>query len=342
MDEDNYYEDYDDEQEYQMEQINLLDYQNPLERYSQREFQIRYRFSKETVIWIVREIAEEITRKATAIPALLQICIALRFFCTGSYQICIGDMEGASQPSVSRIIRSVSTSIAKMKNRFIYIPTAGKLAQINLKFRELSRINGVMGAIDCTHVRIMSPGGENAVNYVNRKGFYSINVQVVTVPDLKFINIVARYPGSAHDSRIFQNSKLYEQFQSGQIPGILLGDGGYPAKPFLLTPVLNPQTQAEMNYNLHHAKARNVVERSFGVFKKRFSCLGPDSRLRLKVDTVLRVIMACSILHNLAIERNENEELSEKEDEGAFNQGTGSDNVSGAAFRRTIIHNYFA
>jgi hypothetical protein len=37
---------------------------------------------------------------------------------------------------------------------------------------------GVMGAIDCTHVRIQGPS-EYENNYINKKGFPSINVQAV-------------------------------------------------------------------------------------------------------------------------------------------------------------------
>ena len=35
-----------------------------------------------------------------------------------------------------------------------------------------------------------------------------MNVQTVCSHDLKFTHIVARWPGSVHDSRIFRNSSL--------------------------------------------------------------------------------------------------------------------------------------
>ncbi|KAH7940443.1 hypothetical protein HPB49_000233 [Dermacentor silvarum] len=40
----------------------------------------------------------------------------------------------------------------------------------------------VTGCIDCTHVRIKSPGGDDAEVFRNRKGYFSFNVQV-TSPD---------------------------------------------------------------------------------------------------------------------------------------------------------------
>ena len=66
------------------------------------------------------------------------------------------------------------------------------LASLKTKFYEIARFPGVIGAIDCTHIAIQSPGGDNAEQFRNRKGYFSINVQAVCGPDLRFHNVVAR------------------------------------------------------------------------------------------------------------------------------------------------------
>ncbi|KAH9374441.1 hypothetical protein HPB48_017097 [Haemaphysalis longicornis] len=38
---------------------------------------------------------------------------------------------------------------------------------------------GVTGCIECTHVRIKSPGGDTAEVFRNKKGVFSINVQPI-------------------------------------------------------------------------------------------------------------------------------------------------------------------
>ncbi|KAH7981391.1 hypothetical protein HPB49_023647 [Dermacentor silvarum] len=49
----------------------------------------------------------------------------------------------------------------------------------------------------------------------------------ITGPDQQFYDVVASWPGSAHDSRIFDSSCARVLYETGAIPGILLGDMGY-------------------------------------------------------------------------------------------------------------------
>lgn len=74
----------------------------------------------------------------------------------------------------------------------------------------------------------------------------SINVQTISTADLLISEIVARWPGSTHDSAIYQNSNTYSRFERGVYgTGYLLGDSGYPLKVYfqhfdIFTGVLAP------------------------------------------------------------------------------------------------------
>jgi len=47
-------------------------------------------------------------------------------------------------------------------------------------------------AMDCTHIPISSPGGENAEVFRNGKGWMSFNVQLIVGPDIEIYDVVAR------------------------------------------------------------------------------------------------------------------------------------------------------
>jgi nuclease HARBI1 len=111
---------------------------------------------------------------------------------------------------------------------------------------------GVIGCIDCTHIRIVRPKNEkDSEVYRNRHGVFSINVQAICNSDLRFTNVVAKWKGSTHDSRIFDNSRVMVALRDGIAPpGHLLGDGGYSSTPFLLIPFRVPSNPAQERYFL--------------------------------------------------------------------------------------------
>lgn len=91
-----------------------------------------------------------------------------------------GDMQGISQQSISKIARNVAEALARKAHLFINMPTTLEEQQETMRgFRRISNFPTVIGAIDCTHIRIRRVGGDMSEAYVNRKGYYSINVQVL-------------------------------------------------------------------------------------------------------------------------------------------------------------------
>ncbi|XP_050563583.1 putative nuclease HARBI1 [Spodoptera frugiperda] len=235
-------------------------------------------------------------------------------------QQCSGDFFGISKSAACKIIHLVSRVISTKLNYLITMPhTPAEIKEVVAKFYSIAKFPSVVGAIDCTHIRIVADGvrenedrlkietgtgGENAELYRNRKDVFSINVQVVADADLKIRNIVARWPGSVHDSTIFNNSQVKHLMNSGQLGWCcLLGERGYGLKQYLLTPLADPRTAAEKLYNESQIRTRNVVERTFGVWKRRFPCIG--SQLRIKLENVQPIIVSTAILHNICIMNRE-------------------------------------
>ncbi|CAG5033814.1 unnamed protein product [Parnassius apollo] len=111
--------------------------------------------------------------------------------------------------------------------------TLGDQQETIRRFRSICNFPSVLGTIDCTHIRAKRVGGDMSEGYVNRKGYYSINVQVVCDLNLKIRDIVARWRGSAHDSRVFNESTIKKRFERDDFPGTLLGDSGYACTAYI-------------------------------------------------------------------------------------------------------------
>lgn len=234
----------------------------------------------------------------------------------------LSDFVGLSPSTVGIVVNQVSCAIASKRDNFIFMPrNREELMKTFGKFFEIGTFPTVAGTIDCTHVKVSGQGGSDGELFRNRKQFFSINVQSVSNADLSFQDIVARWPGSTHDSHIFRQSRLKSRFEDGEFQqGLLLGDGGYKLETYLMTPIRNPRNDKECNYNRVQILVRNTVERKYGVWKRRFPCL--VFGLRCKLETALAVIVACAVVHNLCIQQKDEAPPVDVETERAVEETT--------------------
>ncbi|XP_067142706.1 putative nuclease HARBI1 [Centruroides vittatus] len=316
------------------------------------EFRSRFRLTKEATAWLCNELRDDLVRRKsrTVILPEVQLLITLQFFASGGFQRNVGDhcQLKVAQSTVSRIMPSVVNSIIRRLGHTISFPRSREQQlDVSSRFFIISQMPGVVGAIDCTHIAIKAPPASkyNEESFINRKGFHSINVQVVCDSQLRILNINPLYPGRTHDAFIWRNSTLRENFEDGVIGrGLwLLGDSAYPLETWLLTPVGNPSTAAELNYNAAHRKARNTIERCFGVLKQRFRCLDLKSAggLQYVPEKSAKIVMACAILHNICVAFNiPTEEIcgnDDDDDDDSINEIEHSANQNAVNVRQQLI-----
>uniref|UniRef100_A0A8D8R0E8 Nuclease HARBI1 n=1 Tax=Cacopsylla melanoneura TaxID=428564 RepID=A0A8D8R0E8_9HEMI len=110
--------------------------------------------------------------------------------------------------------------LSDFTHEFIKFPTNDELREVHTKFFNMRGFPGVSGVIDIPMWKSKA-GGENAEVFRNRKGYFSLNVQYVAGPDMEFYDVVCRWPGSAHDTRIFDSSYVKTRFEEGNIRGLL-------------------------------------------------------------------------------------------------------------------------
>ncbi|KAK5644346.1 hypothetical protein RI129_005646 [Pyrocoelia pectoralis] len=256
---------------------------NYLEEYDDFEFFKRFRIQKPTFVMLCDTIEHQITSatdRNNAIAPATKLFLALRFYATGNMLIAAGDYAGVSKTSACNIVTQVTEAIASLRPRYIKFPVTHAEKQIVKEdFYRIARFPHVIGAIDCTHVRINSPGGIEAERYRNRKGYFSWNVQTICDAKLRVTDIVARWSGSSHDQTIFSNSRIKGVLQNNEFgTSIILGDSGYANTNYLITPLGQTNTPAENLFNESHIRTRNCVERLYGVWKRRFPILSMGMR----------------------------------------------------------------
>lgn len=100
----------------------------------------------------------------------------LNLFLLGLYQS--KTVSKVSQPTVSRIIKTVTTLLSELKLRFIKIPAKNDLKIITKKFHEIGKLTDVFGCIGSTQIPVKCPGKAIADGYLNEDGYYSFRTFV--------------------------------------------------------------------------------------------------------------------------------------------------------------------
>ena len=104
------------------------------------------------------------------------------------------------------------------------MPSDEEGALNKIKFYEIGGIPNVIGVVDGTHILIKSPPKETQSLFICRKGGHSMNIQIVCDAFYRIIDIVAKFPGSTHDSFIWYSCGLRKKFVREHINGWLLGN----------------------------------------------------------------------------------------------------------------------
>ncbi|XP_062605623.1 putative nuclease HARBI1 [Saccostrea cucullata] len=283
----------------------LNDRSNPLEALNEAEVFDRYRFVPETIMFIVGLIQDQLlynSQRNNPLTPLYQVLVALRFYATGSFYLTLGDTLSVSKSTAGRAVRRVTDLICTQVRRFVRLPDRNESSCIKSAFHKIAGFPSIIGCVDGTMVKIIAPA-ENESDYLCRKGYHALNIQMTCDPQFKVLDVVAKWPGSVHDARIFRESSLCRIMEEGQLAGILLGDSGYGLKPYLMTPYMAEDAPGNRRFNLAHCRTRVTIEQTFGILKKRFHSL--HCGLRTKPERACRIVTVCAILHNIGIERRD-------------------------------------
>ncbi|KAF7687865.1 putative nuclease HARBI1 [Silurus meridionalis] len=308
-------------------------------------------FPRDFIYYLVELLKDGLlrrTQRSRAISPDVQILAALGFYTSGSFQSKMGDAIGISQASMSRCVSNVTRALMEKAPEFIgFERDEAARQQDKEEFFRVAGIPNVIGVIDCAHIAIKAPNADNS-SYVNKKGFHSINCQLVCDARGLLLSAQTHWPGSLAHRAVFTQSSVYKMFEEQEKhEGWLLGDHRYPLRKWLMTPVPNPDTPADFRYNVAHVSTHEIVDRTFRALQTRFRCLdGAKGYLQYSPEKCSHIIQACCVLHNISLqsgldawtfERTEATDQSEESSDPTENVDVGALRV-----RQELIQNHFS
>ena len=270
------------------------------------------RLSRQTFRFIDNKISQYIEKQDTAmrnaIPPSKRLLMTLWYLGTQLDFRSLGMLFGIAKSTACSVVHDVCSTMKRVLTpTFLKFPNENSAAEIISGFENMG-FPQTIGAIDGTHIPILSPG-PNSNDYYNRKGFYSVIMQAVVDCHYKFIDINIGWPGKAHDARVFRNSPIFAFGEQNRLPGEikeinginipvhLIGDAAYPLLNWLMTPFKGRLNAIQNTYNYKLSSARMVVENSFGRLKARWRRL--LKRFDGSIPFLLDVIVDCVVLHNI-------------------------------------------
>ncbi|KAK3920169.1 Protein ANTAGONIST OF LIKE HETEROCHROMATIN PROTEIN 1 [Frankliniella fusca] len=237
------------------------------------------------------------------------VIVALYWLAAGlSYRTCGNTFDIARQTAfnIANLILDKIISVAKL---VIKVPE--NVAAVGEQFAGMAdspAFTQCVGAIDGCQIHFILDDSETSQEYINRKLYYSINLQGLVDNKCHFIDICVGFPGSCHDMRVFRHSGLFRESVYPPRGFFIIGDGGYMClrdPVTIITPYRDVNLTADQrSFNHHLSKARAVVERSFGLLQARWRVLF-HRPLEVKFRKAVKVIGACCVLHNICIDADD-------------------------------------
>ncbi|XP_023766546.1 uncharacterized protein LOC111915080 [Lactuca sativa] len=176
--------------------------------------------------------------------------------------------------------------------------------------RRLRRVfKGAVSALDGTLIHVVVPANKQDLYRNKGKGDCYQNVLAICDFNMMFTFFVAGWEGITHDSRILSEALAnpHAPFSLPPPDKYYLCDAVYPNIRGFMAPYRNVRywfgdfrrrraLMNKENFNLAHAKLRNVIEHAFGVLKARFPILKRMTPFSLV--TQRNITLTCFALHN--------------------------------------------
>ncbi|XP_037927723.1 putative nuclease HARBI1 [Teleopsis dalmanni] len=288
---------------------------NPLIDLPEEEFQAKYHFTKDNMRRIIEMIRDDLEidnyseTRSNQVPVELQIMAAIRYWSLSEHPEITALAHGVSKRILNKISRRVAIALASKASRYIRMPaTLAEKELITSAFHELAQMPQVIGAVTHSSLRFQRNEAYETTHNNSDPSEGLIHIQIVSdtsfkIRDLDCKMIDSNYTNNTNE--FFSQTRIKERFEQNEFRGrILLGDNRLMCTSCLFTPVEFPTVPEEQSFNRAHAITYAVATNCLSLWKRRFGVLG--SEICSSYNTAKHLIIALALLHNMAIDWNDN------------------------------------
>ena len=164
-------------------------------------------------------------------PIELQLMVALYRLGGDGRNASVGKISrhfGVAEGTVELYTRRSMAAILSLEKQLVKWPSAQEKLAIEERIFDKSGFPDCIGFVDGTLIVLDKRPTMAGSDYFSHKSKYGLSAQVVCDDQRKIINVFAGFCGSAHDNRVFRNSRLHISpdsfFRNGEY---ILADSGY-------------------------------------------------------------------------------------------------------------------
>ena len=185
-------------------------YEEVLPDFSSLDFNRHFRLTKQTFTRLFHEIEHDFAK--TVRPQGKQPILTEKRAMVGLWYLCnttsmreISLFFGISQSTVFECVHDFCEALCSVRNRIICWPDPQRQQEISDHFEAECKIPGI---IDGSHITLTNiPNGDQ--DYVNRKGYPSLQLQVIVDHMLLITDSFVGWPGCTHDARVLRNYNIF-------------------------------------------------------------------------------------------------------------------------------------
>lgn len=159
------------------------------------------------------------------------------------------------------------------------------------------------------------------MDWLDQNGRHSMTSMAVIDMDVQFLELLTGWPNSTNDQHVLHNSRLLMAYNFGSkfngpehvIGGCQSTDSVFDPQPWLLVPYEGTNSSnTKQEFNCRHFATWIVVERAFGLVKKKWQILY-KLHIHPWSKSLQNLTFSCCLLYNIMIDRGDIQSAWEEE-----------------------------